>query len=51
MNYRQNFGSGYGVFVPSGKWHNIENIGRIPLKLFTVYSPELPYGTVHRTKA
>ncbi len=39
------------VFVPAGTWHNVVNIGRIPLKLSTVYSPpHHPAGTVHHTK-
>lgn len=37
--------------VPAGKWHNMTNIGPVPLKLYSVYAPpEHPYGTVHATK-
>lgn len=40
------------VFVPAGKWHNITNTGRKPLKLYSIYAPpEHPFGTVHQTKA
>ncbi|WP_077325590.1 cupin domain-containing protein [Virgibacillus siamensis] len=40
------------VVVPAGTWHNIINIGRRPLKLYTIYAPpEHPFGTVHKTKA
>ena len=39
------------IFVPAGIWHNIVNIGRIPLKLSSVYAPpHHPTGTIHETK-
>ncbi len=44
--------AGDAVFVPAGTWHNIVNIGRTPLKFFTIYAPpEHPHGTVHTTKS
>ncbi|SDH27882.1 Mannose-6-phosphate isomerase, cupin superfamily [Alteribacillus persepolensis] len=40
------------IMVPAGMWHNLTNIGNVPLKLYTIYAPpEHPYGTVHQTKA
>lgn len=30
---------GSSVNIPAGTWHNIINIGREPLKLYTIYSP------------
>lgn len=37
----------FAVFVPAGTWHNIINIGRAPLKLYSVYAPpHHPKGTV-----
>ncbi len=40
------------IFVPAGKWHNLINNGRGPLKLYSIYAPpEHPPGTVHETKA
>lgn len=40
------------IFVPSGKWHNIINIGDTPLKLYSIYAkPEHPHGTVHKSKS
>ncbi|MGM8213195.1 cupin domain-containing protein [Virgibacillus sp. W0430] len=40
------------IMVPAGTWHNLTNIGNIPLKLYTIYAPpEHPFGTVHQTKA
>lgn len=39
------------VFVPAGTQHNFRNIGKIDLKLYTVYSPpEHPDRTIHKTK-
>ena len=40
------------ILIPAGTWHNIENVGRCPLKLYSLYAPpKHPFGTVHRTKA
>ena len=39
------------IFVPAGTWHNIVNIGRVPLRLTSVYAPSHhARGTVHRTR-
>ena len=39
------------IIVPQKTWHNIINVGRIPLKLYSVYAPpEHPFGTIHKTK-
>ena len=38
------------IFVPSGLWHNILNIGDKPLKLYSIYAPpHHPAETVHET--
>lgn len=42
---------GDAIFVPAGTWHNVINIGRMPLKISSVYAPpNHRKGTVHRTK-
>jgi mannose-6-phosphate isomerase-like protein (cupin superfamily) len=42
----------WAVIVPAGAWHNVINIGKTPLKLYSIYTPpEHPDGTVHKTKA
>lgn len=42
---------GDAVFVPAGTWHNVVNIGRMPLKVSSIYAPpNHPKSTVHRTK-
>jgi len=43
---------GFAVMIPAGKWHNVINIGNVPLKVYVIYAPpEHPRGTVHATKA
>jgi mannose-6-phosphate isomerase-like protein (cupin superfamily) len=40
------------VIVPAGTRHNIENTGKKPLKLYTLYAPpQHADGTVHQTQA
>ncbi|MCL2822200.1 MAG: cupin domain-containing protein [Firmicutes bacterium] len=52
MFYQQNVYEDSAVFVPAGTWHNIVNIGKNPLKIYSVYAPpHHPWGTVHATKA
>ncbi len=42
----------YAIIIPAGKYHNLINIGNVPLKLYSLYAPpEHPRGTVHPTKA
>ena len=41
----------YAIFIPAGRWHNLINTSRTPLKLYSIYAPpEHPRGTVHKTK-
>lgn len=41
----------FAIFVPSGFWHNIINIGDEPLKMYSIYAPSHhPSGTIHTTK-
>ena len=52
LNFQQRISEDDAIMVPAGKWHNIRNNGRKPLKLYTIYAPpEHPKGTVHQTKA
>lgn len=51
LNFHKCAGPKDGIFIPSGKWHNIINTGACPLKLYSVYAPpKHPRGTVHQTK-
>lgn len=52
LTYHQKANSDYSIMIPAGTWHNIKNIGNIPLKLHSVYAPpQHPFVTVHKTKA
>lgn len=51
LTFRRRVCDGYAIFVPAGTWHNVINIGSVPLKLYSIYAPpQHPHGTVHRTK-
>jgi Cupin domain. len=52
LDFRENIYDGDAIIIPAGKWHNVINTGRIPLKLYSIYAPpQHPHGTVHVTKA
>ena len=37
--------------IPKGTYHNVKNIGRTPLNLYSVYAPKAhPFGTVEKRK-
>lgn len=43
--------AGFAILVPAGANHSIINTGRVPLKLYTVYSPPNHRdGVVHQTR-
>lgn len=51
LTRQQRADSSYALIIPAGTWHNIVNVGSVPLKLYSVYAPpEHPFGTIHRTK-
>lgn len=50
LDFEQEAEDDFAIFVPSGYWHNILNIGNEPLKLYSIYAPpHHPVGTVHET--
>ena len=52
LNYQWQVFDDSAIFIPAGTWHNLTNIGNVPLKLYSIYAPpNHPFGTVHRTKA
>ena len=52
LNFRHWVSDDDVILIPAGKWHNLINTGRVPLKLYSIYAPpEHPHGTVHETKA
>ncbi len=52
LNYQKNVKDGFAILIPAGTWHNILNVGKNPLKLYSIYAPpHHPRGTIHKTKA
>lgn len=52
VDFQRKVCDGFVFIIPAGKWHNVINIGNVPLKLYSIYAPpQHPGGTVHRTKA
>jgi mannose-6-phosphate isomerase-like protein (cupin superfamily) len=50
LNFEAQLEDDFAFFIPAGKWHNIHNTGNVPLKLYSIYSPnEHPHGTIHKT--
>lgn len=51
LNFERIAYNNYAIVIPAGKWHNLTNIGNIPIKLYSIYAPpNHPKGTVHVTK-
>ena len=51
LDYIERCQHGYCIIIPAHTWHNVINIGRAPLKLFSIYAPpEHPFGTVQKTQ-
>ena len=51
LNFNKRAFEDYAIVIPAGKWHNVTNIGTVPLKLYSIYAP--PHhlkGTIHKTK-
>jgi mannose-6-phosphate isomerase-like protein (cupin superfamily) len=52
LDFQRNVSADYAFIIPAGKWHNLINTGRTPIKLYSIYAPpQHPFGTVHVTKA
>jgi len=52
LYFHQNVYDDYAIFVPAGTWHNVTNLGKEAMKIYTIYAPpHHPHGTVHQTKA
>ena len=51
LNFERIAYNNYAIVIPAGKWHNLTNIGNVPIKLYSIYAPpNHPKGTVHVTK-
>ena len=52
LNFQKRVDPDFAIIIPAGTWHNLVNVGNVPLKLYSIYAPpEHPKGTVHKTKA
>ena len=52
LNFERKVYDDFAIIIPAGKWHNLTNIGNVPIKLYSIYPPpNHPKGTIHRTKA
>jgi mannose-6-phosphate isomerase-like protein (cupin superfamily) len=52
LTFRQPVRDGWAFIIPAGYWHNMVNMGRVPVKLYSLYAPpNHPPGTVHLTQA
>ena len=52
LSFQKRVSNNFAFVVPAGTWHNLINIGNIPIKLYSIYAPpKHPRGTVHLTKA
>lgn len=52
LNFKRKVYDEFAIIIPAGKWHNLTNIGNVPIKLYSIYAPpNHPKGTIHRTKA
>ncbi|MGY3751133.1 cupin domain-containing protein [Vagococcus acidifermentans] len=50
LNFESPVKADDAIFVPADTWHNVENTGTEPLKLYTIYAgPDHVPGTVHET--
>jgi mannose-6-phosphate isomerase-like protein (cupin superfamily) len=50
MTFNQQVAAGWGIMIPAGYWHEVQNTGDTELKLYTIYGPsEHKPGTIHAT--
>lgn len=51
LNFQVHVYKDCALLVPAGKWHNLINTGRVPIKLYSIYAPpHHPHGTVQETR-
>lgn len=51
LDFQRKVTDDYAIIIPAGKWHNLINVGNIPIKLYSIYAPpQHPYGVVQETK-
>lgn len=52
LSFQKSVNPSSAIIIPAGTWHNVINVGNVPLKVYSIYAPpKHPWGTVHKTKA
>ncbi|MFT3888146.1 MAG: cupin domain-containing protein [Arachnia sp.] len=50
LSFQQDVEDGWSIQVPAGVWHDVINMGEVPLQLYAVYAPSHhAAGKVHST--
>ena len=39
LNFERKVYDDFAIIIPAGKWHNLTNIGNVPIKLYSIYAP------------
>lgn len=39
LSFEKEVADGWCVLVPAGTWHNITNVGTVPIQVYTIYAP------------
>lgn len=51
LNFQRKVYDDFAFVIPSGKWHDVVNIGNKPIKLYSIYAPpQHKKGTINITK-
>jgi len=51
LNFKKKVYDDFAFIIPAGNWHNMTNIGNVPVKLYSIYAPpNHPKGTVNVDK-
>lgn len=52
LSFEKRVGPSDAIIIPAETWHDVTNVGTIPLKLYSIYAPpQHPWGTIQKTKA
>ena len=38
LNFERKVYDDFAIIIPAGKWHNLTNIGNVPIKLYSIYA-------------
>ena len=41
LNFERKVYDDFAIIIPAGKWHNLTNIGNVPIKLYSIYAPPI----------